>query len=199
MILGLIGHKQHGKTTVANYLVREHGFIALSFADGVRALAEAIDPLVDVRQLGSGIAAMRYTEVLSQYGYEQAKALPDVRRLLQRIGTEGCREVFGMHVWVTALAHRLETVLSTATVTPNVVIPDVRFPNEVEFVREMGGHLARVYRPRFDLGIDPHPSEKFVDTMEVDTDIQNDSTVHVLESRTADWLQALMWTSPSRR
>lgn len=179
MLIGVTGLKQHGKSTIANILVKKHGFVSFSFADGVRRMAEAIDPYVDVRQLGAAIGTMRYSQVVKQYGYESAKALPDVRRLLQRIGAEGGRNIFGENVWVGALDAIVEPYLMKGT---NVVIPDVRFPNEAFYIEECGGTLIRVERPIGQLSVDTHDSEKFVGQLPVAYTIRNTGSIQDLEA-----------------
>jgi hypothetical protein len=59
------------------------------------------------------------------------------------MGTEAGRNVFGEAVWVSALEKRIQSV-------ENVVIADVRFPNEIEAITSIGGHVLRVRR-----GADP--------------------------------------------
>ena len=47
-IIGLTGFDGAGKTTVANYLEREHGFTVVSFADELKRLLMILDPIVGV-------------------------------------------------------------------------------------------------------------------------------------------------------
>lgn len=179
MIIGLCGKKQHGKNTVARILTEEFGFVELAFADGVRKLAEATDPLVDIRPLGTGCSTARYSEVLANYGYEQAKQLPDVRRLLQRIGTEGGRQVLGPDVWVNALS----VALGKLDTNSNVAVTDVRFPNEAEFILNIGGALVRVERPGMPDDADTHESERHALTMPASSVIENKGTIDDLRAQ----------------
>ena len=45
-ILGLVGRKQSGKDTFAQRLVEEHGYTRLAFADPLKAVALAANPIV---------------------------------------------------------------------------------------------------------------------------------------------------------
>lgn len=170
-VIGLTGLKQRGKSSVADILVREHGFQQFAFADGVRALAVAIDPHI-VTQTGR---MARYTELLRDKGYEAAKHEPDVRRLLQRIGTEAGRQVFGEGVWVNALAALVQQLPDAA----KVVISDVRFPNEAEFVALLGGELWRVQRT-LDQAEDLHESERHIAGLPADKELRNHGTLDQL-------------------
>jgi uridine kinase len=40
MIVGLVGLKQSGKTTIADYLVSKYNFVQLSFADNLKKLVK---------------------------------------------------------------------------------------------------------------------------------------------------------------
>lgn len=156
MILGITGYARAGKTSIANILIERVGYKLMAFADGVRALALAIDPFVQVdgdRHYTEGNTPFaRYSTVLKAIGYEAAKSHPDVRQLLQRVGTEGGRGVLGERVWVEAFRNRVEHAylddeFALTLSDMNIVVPDVRFTNEADALREMGGFIIRVERP----------------------------------------------------
>jgi hypothetical protein len=179
MLIGFCGYARSGKDSAANYLVNNYGFAKVAFADGVREMAKGIDPYVHtVDSDGYGLNGrphfMRYSEVLESAGYEEAKAMPDVRRLLQRCGTEGGRDVFGHQVWV-------ERAMRIASEFPNVVISDVRFPNEAEAIKKAGGYVIRISRPGYG-GNDPHPSEAQIASLRVDLDITATSLPELYEA-----------------
>lgn len=182
MILGVTGFAQNGKTTIANYLAAHYGFTILSYADGVRDMALAIDPIVEYRdptpEEGIDVVGYcRYSRVLSARGYEAAKQQADVRRLLQRIGTEGGRGVLGPDVWVDALRNKLaDTILERV----NIVVPDVRFENEAAFIKSMGGDVWRVVHTGRLVSTDLHPSEANTAGLSVDYTLEADSvdTLH---------------------
>lgn len=175
MLIGLCGYKRAGKSTVANVLVDECGFTNINFADALRMLALGINPVVGYalkQALVIGgqpqLVALYYAEIIEAVGYERAKEIDEVRRFLQRLGTEGIRDTFGPDVWVEIVRQQLDV---PGAAERNVVIADVRFPNEAAMVTNLGGELWRINRPGFDRGGDAHPSEAFVDAMEVDRDI----------------------------
>lgn len=106
----------------------------------------------------------------------------EVRRLLQRLGTESIRGVFGDRVWVDAamdLARR-----HRATGRP-VVISDCRFDVEARAVHAAGGIVVRVDRP----GLDGHPaghsSEAGICPDLIDETVTNDGTILDLHARIA--------------
>lgn len=152
MLFAFSGLKGSGKDTAAAVLVREYGFTKIAFADAVRELALTIDPLIPSPNTGYHY---RLSYMVRTYGWDQIKRLiPEVRRLLQIIGTEGGRAMVGDNVWVDILAKRYPDIASDSV---RYVITDCRFDNEVEFVRNNGGKLVWIDRP----GIvsDGHASE----------------------------------------
>lgn len=176
MIVGITGYAQHGKDTAAQVLVNEFGFVRVGFADALKELALAVNPIVssndgiaeyDVRlsDLIDGTPAARSLLWREEsFGWEVAKKWPEVRRFLQVLGTEA-RKVLGEDVWVHALDNTLRERMPAA----NVVIPDVRFPNEANYVvNHRGGELWRVERrnpdgSEFDNGVGTeHESEWYV-------------------------------------
>lgn len=170
MLIGLTGYAQHGKDTVASQLVADYAFTKMAFADKLRQLAAEVNPVIDVEE---GVGVVRYADVIEWYGYEQAKTMvPEVRRLLQELGTK-IRDLVSPDVWVNALYVDMVTMLSRGV---NIVVSDVRFPNEAAAIKAAGGEVWRVQRvdpdsgESFDngLGVD-HPSEANVASLGYDS------------------------------
>ena len=177
MIIGLVGYIGSGKGTVGDILVREHGYYKFAFAD---ALKDAVSQIfVWPRGLleGDSNASRAFRERVDpwwshKFGYEVTPRL-----ILQKFGTEACRHGIADNIWIAALEKRIEGY-------ENVVISDVRFPNEIDFVRSAGGVIIRVRR-----GEDPTPeelskmhiSETAWNDQPVDYTMINDSTLENLK------------------
>lgn len=165
MIIGIHGKKRSGKDTSADYLVKEYGFEKIAFADGVRDCLYALNPIIDCYQ-----GSRRYRDVIDKFGYEQAKDFfPDIRRLLQRMGTEVGRELIDDDLWVNMLAGKLDS-------TKNYVISDVRFQNEAAHILQWGGCVIHVIRPSTELP-DDHISEQPLPESLINHTIYNDSSL----------------------
>lgn len=137
-LIGLCGYARSGKDTAAEYLAAEHGYERRAFADKLRALAEAIDPI-----LGEDGVGYSYTEAMWDYSYEVAKdRFPELRRFLVALG-KGVREVLGPDVWVDACLPRTEFYTRT-------VVSDVRYLNEVQRIIDLGGEVWYVNRRLLD-------------------------------------------------
>lgn len=159
-VVGFVGFKQSGKDTAAQALVEHRGFTRIGFADAVKDMALAIDPLIFVAwrdrvRLGIESPYLRLRELVNLVGMDSAKSVPMVREFLQRLGTEGVRDIIGKDAWVKAWHKKARDIKNNL-----VVVPDVRFFNEASYLwREFGALIIRIERPGQDIG-DQHDSEQ---------------------------------------
>lgn len=166
MLIGITGRKQAGKDSFAARLVKAHGFTRVAFADPMREFALALDPLVD--------SHYRLSEIVYSLGWDVAKeSIPEVRRTLQRLGTEAGRIVLGDRVWVDAAMAKIDAADGP------VVVTDVRFPNEADAIIAAGGILVRVVRPGHETA-DVHASETSMDGYPVHVEVTNDGSLEQL-------------------
>jgi hypothetical protein len=160
-LIGLSGYARSGKDTVAGFLA-EQGFRRAAFADILRDVLLAVDPFVGENG--------RLSDAIDLYGWDFAKSkMPEVRRLLQRLGTEGGRRHLGEDVWTDATFARMDPTLPWA-------ITDVRFPSEAEAVKRHGGVVWRVERADVQ-PVNGHSSETALDDWPFDVTIRNDGTL----------------------
>lgn len=116
------------------------------------------------------------------------------RSLLQYIGTDSIREKRPDY-WVSFIAGILELF-------PNeweyVLIPDCRFPNEIDYIKDAGFdavHL-RVIRENFESPLTPeqqtHPSETALEHVQPDCTIMNSGTLRDLQDAVLELMPALL-------
>ena len=175
-IFGFTGFAGSGKSTACQILKEDYGFAVLSFADGLREMAMDIDPQVSSVPMGPGYAPLpiHYSDAMEMYGYEKAKEkLPEFRRFLQRLGTDGIRKHIGSHTWVEMAEARIESLWTC--------FDDLRFPNEAEMINSRGGHVVRIYKQREQPLHKEHSSESSMLDVEADFDISNDSSSYALK------------------
>jgi len=168
-VIGLMGYAQAGKDTVALELVKAHDFTRIAFADVLRAMAYALNPMVIDRHY-------RLQDAVDEHGWDYSKTRwPEVRQLLQRLGTEAGRNILGENIWV-------DTALKLVIPGGKYVFSDVRFPNEVAAVRSLGGKLWRVTRPGT-APVNGHASEIALDHVTPDLIVQNSGSLTGLADR----------------
>jgi hypothetical protein len=104
------------------------------------------------------------------YGWEGLKERsPDVRGLLQRFGTEVGREMFSEDFWV-------DYALNSIPDGAKAVIADVRYPNEADAIRKLGGKVIRVQRDGV-VAANEHASESALNDYKFDVVLNNNRDI----------------------
>jgi hypothetical protein len=182
-------------------LVEEYGYLRIAFADALKSMAITLDPCIPTAADGTltvvpgglqtSVVVQRLSQLVQTEGWEAAKEHPEVRRFLQVLGTEGVRDHIGKSAWVDALDRKAEPVLYDMIdkywqeqgweTNPfedyeGVVIPDVRFQNEADYIHYHDGLLIRVVRPNFDNNVgQTHQSEQQIGSLDHDIVLEADS------------------------
>jgi len=142
MIVGLLGFINSGKGTVASQLVGGYNFRQDSFATSLKDACAAIFDWPRHLLEGDTKESREWREVVDPWWSEQL-GIPNFspRLALQVIGTDALRNNFHEDIWFLTLQNRIRK-------NPNqhVVISDVRFPNEIKFIKEQGGVLVKINR-----------------------------------------------------
>lgn len=142
MIVGLSGFARSGKDTFAERLIEDHGFIRIAFADKLRDFLYALNPMVALEvpaprenpiDLSEPVQweKLHLQTVIDETGWDHYKETvygPEIRRLLQRLGTEAGRQTLWDTIWIDAALKGLNE-------HQNYVITDARFLNEFEAIR----------------------------------------------------------------
>ncbi|WP_116210114.1 hypothetical protein [Streptomyces olivoreticuli] len=144
--IGIIGRARSGKDTVAARLVEAHGFQRMALADPLKDMALGVDPVICYEAAQLGYRPVHLAEAVRESGWETVKERhPEARCFLQRLGTEGVREHVSASHWVDALINQAEAVRLAGDGRP-VVVPDVRFDNEVRALEARGFTVWAVER-----------------------------------------------------
>lgn len=173
MIIGLSGYAQVGKDTVAQYLIEQHGYRRVAFADQIRKALYRLDPIItDIAEVPrTGIA-----NAVDHIGWEALKQNSEqARRLLQRFGTEVGREMFGDNFWV-------DQALKGVSKFDKVVVTDVRYPNEYKALKLLDAKVIRIVKPSVK-AINGHASESALDGHLFDGTIDNVGSIEELHQK----------------
>lgn len=141
MIIGFVGFIGSGKDTGADYLVNFHEFRRDSFANTLKDAVAAVFGWDRVLLEGRTKQAREWREQVDPWWAERL-GMPNLtpRWVLQYWGTEVCRKGFHDDIWIASLENKLRTSKD------NIVISDVRFPNEIKAIHNAGGKVIRVKR-----------------------------------------------------
>lgn len=161
-LIGIAGRARSGKDTVANFLIAAIGGYRYSFADPIRSMLAPLG--VD---MNDPYWQDRKEEIIPALGVSP-------RRMMQTLGTEWGRELINPHLWLILANHRL------LRDGPGMVIPDVRFENEAEWIRRYGGRIIHVYRTD-GREVEAHASEAGVKRLPEDIQLFNTGTLEELQ------------------
>jgi hypothetical protein len=141
MIIGFVGFIGSGKDTAADYLVNFHGFRRDSFANTLKDAVANVFGWDRTLLEGRTTEARAWREQVDPWWAERLN-MPDLtpRLMLQLWGTEVCREGFHDDIWIASLENKMRKT------TDNIVISDVRFPNEIKAIHNAGGKVVWVQR-----------------------------------------------------
>ena len=171
MILGLIGKAGAGKSSVANILAEEYGFRRLPFAGPLKSMALAVG-LTDEEVHGS----LKETPSNLLCGRTP-------RQFMQWIGTEFGREMIGDDFWVNSWRRQLGMFAVDNFHPLKIVADDVRFQNEVDMIKSLGGVIIRVHGREGEGSPSgaSHPSE--TNRLQWDRGVVNDGPMEILMAR----------------
>jgi len=172
MLIGICGKAGAGKDTVAEQILRHDNFVRLSFADPIKQMLSIL-----------GVNCMN----------RETKEVPDdrfgvsPRRMAQTLGTEWGRNLIDQDIWLKIAQERWRELKYSNT---NLVIPDVRFPNELAWIRKEGYviHVTRDVAP-----VEEHSSENSIDiNLEWDSWLENNGTIAELHAEVNKLMENLL-------
>ena len=141
MIVGISGFQGSGKDTIADYLQNIYGFKRDSFAATLKDAVAAIFGWDRELLEGRTTESRAWRETVDQWWANRLN-MPNLtpRLVLQKWGTEVARKSWHDDTWIASLEYKLTKAHN------DIVITDVRFPNEIKAVKDAGGIVIRVTR-----------------------------------------------------
>lgn len=186
IVIGVTGKAGSGKDTVADILVKRHGFKKIGLAD----------PMKEICQSLFGFSEQQL------WGPSAEREKPDPRwggltprHALQQLGTEWGR---AMHedVWVRFALDRARLAFPRGY--RGVVISDVRFENEARAIIEKGGEIWCVSRPGAATTASVHTSENGIEARKLPPGhsffVNNDGSLKSLQT----FVDSLAFRIPER-
>ena len=161
-LIGLAGKKGAGKDTVAKSI---SGAQVYAFADELKYIVNRLFNIPLSLLHGSQEDKNRLTHVIDPIEFNRMT----VRETLQVFGTDVCRTMSN-EVWINSLDKRLKAEADPDKVQ---IITDVRFTNEIEYIREMGGIVVYLTRDPNKVHVDRHISENTITKDKCDYTLDN--------------------------
>lgn len=163
-VIAVAGKKTHGKDTVADYFVANHGYTKVHFAKPLKDICMVFgfteDQLYDNKEVNDEFWGIT------------------PRAFMKLVGTDMFRNMFDQAVWVK----KMERTIADMSEDAKIVIADVRFDNERALVTRLGGLLIHVKRDINTEDSDTHATETGVfDDAEIY--LTNNGTIEELWSK----------------
>ena len=171
MLIGLVGKARSGKDTAADALVKAFGAERYAFAD----------PLKDMLEAAFGD---KFREGDRESPIPWLGKSP--RHLMQTLGTEWGRELVHPDLWVLLAESRRKVAEAKGV---GMVVSDVRFLNEADWIMSSGGLLIEILRPGAEQ-VAEHVSEDALGGLVLPTQIINDGTVQDLQDTVVQYVEA---------
>ena len=153
IVIGLSGKASSGKGSVvqlAQILMQkgddEKEVRAVSFAAALKqTAADLVAKRIDYFDLGLpvGVADELWRLGRELTAQDLKQKTPQARTFLQFLGTEAMRKNVDDLYWVKRAAEKINALPSETQI---VFVPDCRFTNEADYIRNMGGQVWRIER-----------------------------------------------------
>jgi len=182
MLIGLSGKARSGKDTLGDYLVnilasKDEQYTLMAYADELkRKVAEDFN--LSNEQLYGDLKEApdnRYGKESGRFSSNPVEAFWSPREILQFMGTDVYRAIDD-NFWVRKLFDKIDKMNYS-----NVIVTDLRLPNEVEAINDRDGIHIRVIRPGDNkINGQQHISETALDDTKADIVVYNEGTLEDL-------------------
>jgi len=148
MLIGILGNIGSGKDTIAEYLCASADYTRLSMASALKDACAAVfgwdrEMLEGKTAEHRAIREERDTFWANRLGIYNFSP----RFALQIVGTQLFRDQLHQDIWVASVENKIvKHRLKHDDENSNIVISDIRFPNECEMIRRHGGQIWVVRR-----------------------------------------------------
>ena len=122
MIVGITGKAQHGKDT-AGQVFMNHGFLRIAFADKLKEIVNSSDMVSE-------------EDIISKSDH--------YRSVLQAVG-HMARELVDPDFWIKKVWSDPD-IIAHLSAGSNIIVTDIRYPNEADHILRSGGYVIRVVR-----------------------------------------------------
>lgn len=206
-IVGVGGLLTSGKDAFADYLVTSWGYTKTFMSNPLHQWMLTENPWI---KLDKPVQCMEgwtlepgefhpYNYIVHQVGYTEAKEQTEIRRALQRIGTECGRKLISENVWVDAMEREIRQLQERGI--NHIVVTGIRYENELQMIRRLGGETVWIERPSARASHEEkirsaaasadtvtHSSEVSLDVRQFDSVIVNDGSLEQLFARADRWV-----------
>lgn len=185
ILLAMYGRARSGKDTAADYLAQQLGLYKYAFAEPLKTMLKSV--------FGDHFHEGDRSGICPETG-------KSYREMMQTLGTDLGRNLWNEDVWINLVQKKWDWVKDGCPVETNLgtmrnfrlngegtngmILSDLRFDSEAEWVRSHGGFVIEVVRDHYTLvppGIAGHQSEAGVNALLVDMVANNRGSLEDLQ------------------
>ena len=130
-LIGIAGRLGSGKTLAADILCSKYGFVKVKFAQPIKDMMRSLG--LDDRHIEGDLKDVPCDLLDGE----------TPRWAMQSLGTEWGRSLISENLWLNRWRQTVEQHLN---LNSNVVVDDMRFPNEYEMVKDLNGQVIVLLR-----------------------------------------------------
>ena len=169
MIIGITGPKQSGKTTLARYIA-EHSDLYWEIKGFATPLKQIVSILTGVNVYDMDSEKIKSSQLSNITGEDWDNYT--VRKFLQFVGTDLFRKQVHPDIWIRAALRDYDK-------NTNWIMADVRFQNEVEAIKKLGGKVIKI-QPRQKVKPEHTSEELNINYKNIDTVVYNFGSLEML-------------------
>jgi hypothetical protein len=139
-VIGVSGFAGSGKDSFANIFVEKYGYTKISMADSIKDMLSVVFGWDREMLQGATPESRLWRETPDEFWSGVLEYPFTPRKAMTTIGTNLFRVHFHKDIWVQSVKKK---ILDVGT---NVIIPDLRFGNEIGMMREIGACLFEIER-----------------------------------------------------
>ena len=128
-LIAFTGKAGSGKTTAAEILVNKLGYQCVSIATPLKAMVAKLLSYYE----DTNVDTNNKEAILYELGVSY-------RHICQTLGTEWGRNCISSYLWTNIAEQRIVRLLTHS----NVVVDDIRFPEEAAMIKRLGGKLIHI-------------------------------------------------------
>lgn len=186
-IIGVCGKARSGKDTFARFLAdhleaRCNGVIIMHMADPIRAMIKhVLAGLCPPNEPVSHFTDACYNGDRKELPLTTHNSRTSPRYLMQTLGTDWGRDMIDEKLWLWILERRIDKVVreaafDIASPTVYIIVPDIRYDNEAEYINDK---VYKLVRPNA-ADVNAHTSEFGISEDHITRSIYNDGDLSAL-------------------
>ncbi len=150
-LIAIAGFKNSGKTTIGRYLTEHHKWKEVYLADPIKEIVRIIYNLDNSEETNNMLYGLtpegrdKRENEITMWGHS-------IRKGLELIGTDAFpfihnNEEYYNDIWGKIFEEKIKNI------SGNIVVPDIRLPNQFDMIRRLGGEIVVVSRNPDELSI----------------------------------------------